>query len=420
MKTSVKLALRASEVRSEINKLDPGEATLEKRRELLASLDTIEAEFRTALETEAKDEGAEHRGGDGLNAEERERRGLESKAELRNVIAGLLQGREPSGAEAEYQKAMGFSGSTLPWEMVAPRMRADDTEHRVDAATPAPGTSNVNQRDPLGRVFARSATMALGVPMPSVPTGDVNHPVLTAGNTASILAKDGGIGDAAAGTITAITLSPKRIQAEYIIRREDRARLLGLEELLRADLSSQCADLLDKQVLAGTGAGANIGGFLAAAANGGLPALADAAAVVDYEASLVELNRAVDGAYAGSTGELAFVVGDDTYRKLGSIVNTGSGETATSTYMRMAQRMMASVNITAPTNANQQQGIVAKLGAMGANSVCPIWSGLQILVDEVSSDLRKAGQISLTYIMLVDFKILRKDGFARVAFKLAA
>ena len=420
MRTSVKLSLRASEVRSEINKLDPGDKTVEKRRELLASLDTIEGEYRTALTEEAKDEGTEHRGGDGLTAEERERRGLESKAELRAVVSGLLQGHEPTGPEAEYQKAMGFSGSTLPWEMVAPRMREPDrVEHRVDAATPAPGTSNVNQRDPLGRVFARSATMALGVPMPAVPTGDVNHPVLTAGNTASILAKDGSIGDAAAGTITAITLSPKRIQAEYIIRREDRARLLGLEELLRADLSAQCSDLLDKQVLVGSGAGANIGGFLAVAANGGLPALADAGAVVDYEASLVELNRAVDGKYAGSTGELSFVVGDDTYRKLGSIVNMGSGETATSTFMRMARGVMASANVTAPTNANQQQGIVAKLGAMGANSVCPVWSGIQLLVDEVSSDLRKAGQISLTYIMLVDFKILRKDGFARIAFKLA-
>ena len=55
---------------------------------------------------------------------------------------------------------------------------------------------------------------------------------------------------------------------------------------------------------------------------------------------------------------------------------------------------------------------------MGANSVCPVWSGIQLLVDEVSSDLRKAGQISLTYIMLVDFKILRKDGFARIAFQI--
>ena len=420
MKTSAKLTIRASEVRSEINKLEPGDKTVEKRRELMASLETIEAEFRTAVEAESKDDGTEHRGGDGLTAEERERRGLESKAELRNVVSGLLQGHEPTGAEAEYQKAMGMSGTVLPWEMVAPRMRSQPAEHRADAATPAPATSNVNQRDPLGRVFARSATMALGVPMPAVPTGDVNHPVLTAGNSASILAKDGGIGDAGAGTITAITLSPKRIQAEYILRREDRARLLGLEELLRADLSAQCSDLLDSQVLAGDGVAPNIGGFLSVAANGGLPALAATGAEVDYAAALVELNRAVDGEYAGSTGELAFVIGAASYRKLGSLVNSGSGETATSTYMRMAQRLMASANVTAPTNANVQQGIVAKLGAMGANSVCPVWSGIQLLVDEVSSDLRKAGQISLTYIMLVDFKILRKAGFSRVTFQVAA
>ena len=418
MLKSTKLSISASEVRSEINKLDPGEKTLEKRRELMGQLDTVETEFRTALTEEAKDEGGEHRGGDGLTKEEREKRGLESKAELRNVVSGLLQGHEPSGAEAEFQKSMGMSGTVIPWQMVAPRMRADDTEHRVDAATPAPGTSNVNQRDPLGRVFARSATMALGVPMPAVPTGDVNHPVLTAGNTASILAKDADIGDASAGTITAITLSPRRIQAEYIIRREDRARLLGLEELLRADLSAQCSDLLDKQVLVGNGNGANIGGFLATAANGGLPALANPGAEVDYATSLVELNRAVDGQYAGSTGELSVVVGDATYRKLGATVQAGSGMTSADTFMRATKAFMASANITAPTNAHNQQGIVAKLGAMGANSVCPVWSGIQLLVDEVSSDLRKAGQISLTYIMLVDFKILRKDGFARVAFQI--
>ena len=417
MKKSVKLSLRASEIRSETNKLEPGDKSLEKRRELMGQLETVETEYRAALTEEAKDEGGEHRGGDGLTKEEREKRGLESKAELRNVVASIINGREPAGAEAEFQRAMGLSGDMVPWEMVAPRMRTDPTEHRVDAATPAPGTSNVNQRDPLGRVFARSATRILGVPMPQVPTGDVNHPVLTAGNDASILAKDASIGDAGAGTIAAVTLSPKRIQAEYIIRREDRARLLGLEELLRADLSAACSDLLDKQVLAGPGTGANIGGFLATAANGGLPALANAGAEVDYATSLIELNRGVDGKYAGSTGELAVVVGDATYRKLGATVQAGSGMTSADTFMRATRAFMASANITAPTNAHNQQGIVAKLGAMGANSVCPVWSGLQLLVDEVSSDLRKAGQISLTYLFLVDFKILRKDGFSRVTFQ---
>ena len=114
MKTSAKLTIRLSEVRSEINKLEPGDKTVEKRRELMASLDTIEAEFRTAVLSEEKEGGTEHRGGDGLTAEERERRGLESKAELRNVVSGILNGREPSGAEAEYQKAMGTPAPSCP------------------------------------------------------------------------------------------------------------------------------------------------------------------------------------------------------------------------------------------------------------------------------------------------------------------
>ena len=42
MKKSVQLAIRASEIRSEINGLEPGDATLEKRRELLGSLNTVE------------------------------------------------------------------------------------------------------------------------------------------------------------------------------------------------------------------------------------------------------------------------------------------------------------------------------------------------------------------------------------------
>ena len=37
MRKSAQLTIRASEIKSEINALEPGDATLEKRRELLAS-----------------------------------------------------------------------------------------------------------------------------------------------------------------------------------------------------------------------------------------------------------------------------------------------------------------------------------------------------------------------------------------------
>ena len=76
MKKSIKLALRASEIRSDINKLDPGEDTIEKRRELLGQLDTVETEYRAALTEEAEAESTRSRTRPGgLTPEETERSG---------------------------------------------------------------------------------------------------------------------------------------------------------------------------------------------------------------------------------------------------------------------------------------------------------------------------------------------------------
>ena len=418
MKKSVKLQLRMSELRTEVNGLEAGDQNVAKRRELLAEIETAETEYRAALTAEAADEGTEHRGGDGLTAEERELRGLDDKAELRNVVNGLLHGREPQGPELELQRHRGLSGSEIPWDMIAPRARdVRGVEHRVDAVTPAPSTTQDNQRTPLGRVFARSATMTLGVEMPSVPTGDLNVPVLTGAQAASNVEKDDSVGDAAAGTLTAVTFTPTRIQFEYIMRREDRARMLGLDEVLRSDLSMAIADQVDEQVLVGDGTAPNFGGFLSVAANGGLPALQAPGAEVDYEAALAELARGVDGKYAGNLGECSMVVGDSTYRKLVTLINAGSGEVAAMTFARMLMGFMASANITAPA-ANDQYGILARRGA-GTNAVCPMWGGVTLIVDEVSATNRKKGWISLTAVLMSDFKITRKPGFTRVGFQLA-
>ena len=418
MKKSTKLQLRMSELRSEVNRLEPGDRNVAKRRELLTEIDTAETEYRAALTEEANDTGTEHRGGDGLTPEEREVRDLDGKAELRNVVNGLLRGQEPQGPELELQRHCGLSGSEIPWDLVSPRARSmPNVEHRVDAVTPAPGTTQDNQRTPLGRVFSRSATMTLGVEMPSVPTGDLNVPVLTGAQSASNVSKDASVGDAAAGTLTAVTFSPTRIQFEYIMRREDRARMLGLDEVLRTDLSMAIADQVDEQVLVGDGSSPNFGGFLSAAASGGLPALAAPSSEVDYALALAELARGVDGEYAGSIPECSMVIGDDSYRKLATLVNSGSGETAAMTYHRMLMGFMASSNITAPAT-NDQYGILAKRGA-GTNAICPMWGGVTLIVDEVSSANRKKGWISLTAVLLSDFKITRKAGFTRVAFQLA-
>ena len=143
MKKSIKLALRASEIRQETNGLKPEDG--EKRTSLLAELSTVETEYRAALKAEADEDAAAPSGDGGLSAEERERRQLENKAELRQALHSVMNDRPLAGAELELQQSVGLAGHTLPWELIAPR-HADvkGTEHRVDSVTAAPGDAHLH------------------------------------------------------------------------------------------------------------------------------------------------------------------------------------------------------------------------------------------------------------------------------------
>ena len=419
MKKSIKLALRASEIRSDINKLDPGEDTLEKRRELLGQLDTVETEYRTALTEEAEAESTlpDARG---VTPEERAFRDLEHRAELRHAFQSVMDGKPLTGAAKELQEHRGLSGHDLPWDLIAPRPapRTDDrAEHRVDAVSAAPADSHLQQHTILGRVFARSATAALGVSMPMVATGEQNFPVVTTTDAAVILAKDAAEGDAADAGITAHTISPTRLQRSYVFRREDQAVLSGLEEALRADLSTAVSDLLDRQVLAGDGTtGAELGGFLATAANGGIANRSDTPARVTFALAAAEVARGIDGKFAGSLSECAVVIGDATARDLASKFQTNDSDSALAYAGRTTMRTMASANVPAVASMFQE-GILARMGAAGANAICPTWASMFMVRDEITG--RKSGQIAITIGMLAGFDILRPAGFARLKFKVA-
>ena len=415
MKKSVQLAMRASEIRSEINGLEPGDTTLEKRRELLASLNTVESEYRASLTAEAEAEaGAPD--ARGLTAEEREFRALESKAELRLAFRSVMNGDPLTGAERELQEYRGLAGHHLPWDLIAPRPLAR-TEDRVDAVSGAPADSHLQQHPILGRVFARSATATLGVAMPMVATGEQNYPVVTTVDAAEILAKDAAEGDTADAGITAHTIAPTRLQRSYVFRREDQAVLGGLEEALRADLSMAVSDLLDAQVLAGDGTtGAQFSGFLATAANGGLTNRADTPARVTFALAAAEAARGIDGKFAGGLSECSIVLGDAAARDLASKFQANDSESALAYMSKTTMRTMASANIP-DVAATFQEGIIARMGANASNAVCPTWDSLFMVRDEITG--RKSGQIALTIGMLAGFDILRAGGFDRLKFKVA-
>ena len=97
-----------SEIRSDVNKLDPGEDTLDKRRELLGQLDTVEDRiFGAALTEEAEAESTQP-DAHGITPEERAFRDLESPG----GAAACLPVRH--GWEAAHRSCEGAAGTSWP------------------------------------------------------------------------------------------------------------------------------------------------------------------------------------------------------------------------------------------------------------------------------------------------------------------
>ena len=414
MKKSAKLSLRMSEVRSEINGLPAGEESVTKRRELLGQLDGLESEYRTALTAEAETE-QQAPDANGLSAEERELRALESRAELRSAFHAIMNDRVFTGAEAELQQAFGLSGHSVPLAMVAPVAE----EQRADAISAAPANVQANQHPIIRRVFARSATAALGVSMPMVGIGEALYHVISAGAEAKPLAKDGDHGDATAATLSPFVLSPTRIQSKYVFRLEDAKLVSGLEDALRRDLSDALSDKVDQQTLAGDGStGAQFKGFLATNSNGGLADVADPT-VVTYPLSATALAEGIDGKFAGSQSECAVVLGPATAHKLAATYQTNESMSALLSYQKLARSVMASANIPAQDGTSKvQQGVLARMGGGAMNAVFPVWDGIMFVRDTVTQV--DEGRIVLTAIMQCNFRILRPDGFLRLKYKLSA
>lgn len=429
MTTSQRLTVRASEIRARLNEIAglEGDAfTTEVRTEsdkLTAEYRDTETRLRAALVAEdAEVKEAETRGGaDDADTEMRALRELQNRTSFGRYMRAFVDQAALDGAERELNEHRGLTtaGNVAPWSaLLDPRAASPDraAEVRADAVTPSPSSGNpVSQTAIIQRVFARSGLRRLGVPMPSVPVGTASYPVITGGQSAAFVAKDG-TKEAAAGTIGANTLEPVRLQARVTFRIEDTMTTVGLEDALREDLNLSMMDQVDAQ---GLGAGdARVRGFLATAANGGLADYADPAAVVTFGSAAAQAARGVDGKFAGAESECVWIIGTESYSKLAELIQANDSTSATERLRRLLRDFMASANVP-PAASNIQQGVLGKLGAMDGyyNAVCPIWEGLRFIRDELTT--AADGQIAVTCVALFNFKVLRASGFARTKLKLA-
>lgn len=418
MTESQRLTIRSSEIRSRLNEiagLDDSAISDQIKSEteqLNNEYQAVETKLRAAIASETEQTNSVPTD----DSESRELRSIQGRARLGRYLTAFSSGTILDGAEKELCEARSLTatGNVVPWDALLPQTTTTEAELRADVVTVAPSSNTaVNVHQIMPRVFARSAIVRLGVSMPSVPAGTSSWPFITMGQSPSFVAA-GTAKEAIAGTIATYTATPHRLQARFAFRLEDAATIDGLEEALRDDLRSSMSDQIDRQLV---GAGdAQVRGFLATSAQGGITDYADPTSTVTFTTAATQVARGIDGLYASSVGECSWVCGVQTMTTLEGLFTADGSTSASERMTRRLSGFSASAHIPAPAS-NIQQGILSKNGGPAQTAVAPIWQGMRLIRDEVSA--ATTGQIAVTAVMLMDFRILRHDAYVRTKLKLA-
>ena len=324
------------------------------------------------------------------------------RANISGIFDAALTGKLPAGAERELQEQAGLDGNAVPLALLRRHEDGGDLERRTTGVTPVPASGSIGatQSEIIPAVFPEAASAFLSIPQPTVGVGEHVYTVLSTSASPGTPAKGADQGHSAAA-FTASVLSPARIQGSVFFAREDRARLTGLNEALRSNLSDTLGDELDQQVLTGTN-GLLTGTVLANNAASAIDTFATYRSRFAYSQ--------VDGKYAMTAGELRLLVGSDTYAHMATVYRGDSSDLdALASLMTATGGVRVSANMTAVSG--DKQNVVIRRGDR-QDAVTPIWEGISLITDEVTQ--AKAGEIIVTAVMLYAFKVLRADGFSKV------
>ena len=425
MTNAQKLALRLSEIKQRLNEIAglEGEAlTPEVRAEadrLQAEYPDAETRWRSAYIAEGEAE-AEALGKDGNgDGQPAEVRGLMRRASVADYMAAAAAGVPLSGAAAELNAALEIRSSG-PVEIPLAFL-ADGVEDRAtvtgDAASTTTALAGQPTRRPiLRRLFGRSILAPLGVRLDSVPSGQTEWPLLTAGT--AIAQKDEGTArDAAtAPSFDTEALKPKRLTGAFIFTGEQMLQIgPDLEASLRRDLADAAAEQMSRQVLTGTGANGQVTGIntrIASATNAG----ADDEATYAVYAGLHALG--VDGIHAAAETEVSSIIGVATYQHAATKYADQDGEAATEALTRRSAGCFASPFIGAVASNRQDAILHAGMDAARGDSIAAVWPSMQIIRDIYSQ--AEKGQVILTWVQYWDcYVALRLAAYKRLSIKVS-
>ena len=405
-----KIALRKSQISKRFAELAELEEQTPETRAEVATLTTevqdLETRHQAALlagETEEEQTTTTDVG------EDRELRELRENAEFGRYLEASLERRSIlDGAEKELNEALNVPLDRFPLELLA-----DDLETRATVD----GESGRSQQSWLERLFADSAASALGITMPSVAPGVPSYPLLNSGADPAQRGRtqDAVVAPNISATVTEIKPTRNAVHAEYSV--EDDARLPGLAQAIRRDLSAAMVEKIDRTIFLGdSGANENsadITGLITAAIT---ELTLTQANKVKGDEILKLLAGLIDGKYAASIADLNIVatVGSNQIW-LGTVQNSAaSNETIAQFLSGNGVSWRTRGEIEAAT-ANGDYGAFIGLGrGIAGTAVAPVWNSGSMIVDPYSK--AKSGEVLLTLNYLWGFQIPRTANYRRLKY----
>ena len=405
------LAVRAGELRARLGELG-GMAELSEENQ--KELDSLRSEY---MDNERK-QGALTIAGDEIpapietrdDAQGRDVRRLLTRANLGTMLQAILEGRSQDGPELELQNFYQLKNNQVPITLLRAWERFDEERRELEtrAATPAPTNVGRQLQDQLDYVFPMSMTAFLGIPQPTVASGESTYPVLT---TAPVIESldEGATVTETDGVFTADNLLPRRLSGTYSFSVEDMARFAMLESSLRESLALGISDGLDLDAITGPNGLLGTSGLTVRTGDA-----AAEATFATYRGLLFD-SMTIDGRFASMPDDIRMVMGPATFNHAGGVYRTANSDfSALENLMSNSGGIRASAHIPVPST-NDQDVIVRK--GMRRAMVQPVWMGLDIIRDEITG--AREGLVRLTAIALFQTHIIREDDFQRRAVQVA-
>ena len=407
MTKSQKLALELSKNRQRLAALLAKDELSDDERSELDSLTTrqqqAEIEYRAAIVAE---DDIETREVPAEDAETREFMDLERRSTVAEFVCAAIEGREVRGASLEFSQAVN-AGGRLPLRLLAPEL---ETRETTDTE------STVSQQTWLDRLFFDTAAARVGVSMRSVGAGVASYPVTTAGASAAQRGRSEAAADAA-WTVGTTEIKPSRNAVRAVFNIEDAARLPGLEDALKRDLSAALKEGIDRAVFISDG-GANEN---AADITGLQTASIDEVTItqankVKADKTLEAFAGMIDGKHAASLGDLGVVASIPANTLwLTTIANAAAENQTLAQFLRASGLDWSARGALSDGTSNGKFGAyVGRRRGIDGAGVAAVWEAADLIRDPYSGASK--GEVALTLSYLWGFKLPRAAAFQRVKF----